>query len=43
MTLARKLGRPATLADFEALPPGDRGEILHGELYVMPRPRSPHA
>ena len=43
MTLARKLGRPATYADLEALPPGDKGEILDGELYVMPRPRSPHA
>src|SRR5882672_7037443 len=43
MSFARKLGRPATYADLEALPPGVKGEILDGELYVMPRPRSRHA
>lgn len=43
MSLATKLGRPATIADLEALPPGMKGEILDGELYVMPRPRSRHA
>ena len=41
--MARKLGRPATLADLEALPPGEKGEIIDGELYVQPRPRAPHA
>lgn len=43
MSLAKKLGRPATLADLEALPANVKGEILDGELYVMPRPRSRHA
>ena len=43
MTLARKLGRPATYADLEALPPDVKGEILDGELYVMPRPRFQHS
>ena len=43
MTLAQKLGRPATLADLDALPPSVKGEILDGELYVMPRPRSRHS
>jgi Uma2 family endonuclease len=41
--LARPLGRPATLADLEALPPHLKGEIIDGELYVQSRPRSPHA
>src|SRR5450755_2102458 len=40
MSLAKKLGRPATLADIEALPPDLKGEILDGELYVMTRPRA---
>lgn len=31
------------MADLEALPPTVKGEILDGELYVMPRPRSRHA
>ena len=43
MTLARKLDRPATLADLEALPPTVRGEIIDGELYVFSRPGAPHA
>jgi Uma2 family endonuclease len=42
-SLARKLGRPATRADLEALPPGVKGEIIDGELYVQPRPRPGHA
>jgi Uma2 family endonuclease len=42
-SLARKLDHPATLADLEALPPGVKGEIIDGELYVQPRPRSRHA
>ena len=43
MTTARKLGRPATMADLEALPPHLKGEIIDGELYVSPRPRGVHA
>jgi len=42
MALARNLGRPATLADLEALPPSWRGEIIDGELYAFPRPTFPH-
>jgi len=42
-SLARKLGRPATLADLEALPDAVRGEIIDGALYAFPRPRAPHA
>jgi Uma2 family endonuclease len=41
--LRRDLGRPATLADLEALPPHLKGEIIDGELYVQPRPRAVHA
>ena len=41
--LHRKLGRPATRADLEALPPELKGEILDGELYVQPRRRARHA
>jgi Uma2 family endonuclease len=41
--MARKLGRPATRADLEALPAGEKGEIIDGELYVQPRARAPHA
>ena len=43
MTTARQLGRPATLADLEALPPTMRGEIIDGTLYTSPRPRARHA
>lgn len=43
MSLARKLGRPATRADLEALPRTMRGEIIDGELFAFPRPRAPHA
>jgi Uma2 family endonuclease len=39
----RNLGRPATRADLEALPPELKGEIIDGELYVQPRPRARHA
>lgn len=39
---ARKLERPATLADIEALPEGVVGEIIDGTLYVHPRPRARH-
>lgn len=31
------------MADIQALPPHLKGEILDGELYVMPRPRSRHS
>jgi len=37
------LGRKATYADIEALPENVVGEILDGELIVMPRPASRHA
>ena len=43
MGLARKLDRPATMADLEALPETMRGEIIDGELYASPRPRAVHA
>jgi Uma2 family endonuclease len=43
MTAVRKLDRPATMADLEALPSHLRGEIIDGTLYVFPRPRAPHA
>jgi Uma2 family endonuclease len=43
MTLARKLGRPATREDLEAVPPPNRAEIIDGELYVQARPRPLHA
>jgi Uma2 family endonuclease len=43
MTPARKLDRPATLADLDALPRTWRGEILDGTLYAFPRPRFPHS
>lgn len=43
MSFAKKLDRPATLADLEDLPPTWRGEIIDGELYAFPRPRAPHA
>jgi Uma2 family endonuclease len=42
-SLRRDLGRPATRADLEALPPHLKGEIIDGELYVQPRPRAVHA
>jgi Uma2 family endonuclease len=35
--------KPATYADLEALPANVVGEIVAGELYVSPRPASPHA
>ena len=38
---ARKL-TPATMADLEALPANIKGEIIDGELYTQPRPRSHH-
>src|SRR6266487_2208102 len=38
-----RLGRAPTYADVEELPPHLRGEIVAGELYVMPRPRPRHA
>jgi Uma2 family endonuclease len=40
---ARKLGRPATRADLEALPESVVGEIIDGVLYTQPRPRAHHA
>jgi Uma2 family endonuclease len=36
-------GRPATMADLEALPEHVKGEIIDGVLYTSPRPRAPHA
>jgi Uma2 family endonuclease len=35
--------KPATYADLEALPAHVVGELIAGELYVSPRPASPHA
>jgi Uma2 family endonuclease len=35
--------REATYADLEALPPEVVGQLVHGTLYVHPRPASPHA
>ena len=37
------LGRPPTYADVQALPEHLRGEIVGGQLYVMPRPRLRHS
>jgi Uma2 family endonuclease len=34
---------PATYADLEALPPHVVGQIIDGELFVLPRPAIPHA
>jgi Uma2 family endonuclease len=42
-SLRQELGRPATRADLDALPPHVKGEIIDGELYVQPRPRAVHA
>jgi Uma2 family endonuclease len=36
-------GRPATMADLEALPEHVKGEIIDGVLYTMPRPRARHS
>jgi Uma2 family endonuclease len=36
-------GRPATMADLEALPGHVKGEIIDGVLYTSPRPRFLHA
>ncbi len=35
--------RRATYEDLESVPPNCVGEIVAGELYVSPRPASPHA
>ena len=35
--------RRATYEDLETVPPNCVGEIVDGELYVSPRPASPHA
>jgi Uma2 family endonuclease len=43
VSFARKLGRPATLADLQAVPAPFRAEIIDNELYVHPRPRFDHA
>jgi len=40
---ALKLGRPATYEDLLAVPEHRVAEILDGDLYVSPRPASPHA
>jgi Uma2 family endonuclease len=42
MSTARRLDRPATMADLEALPSNVKGEIIDGVLYTMPRPRAAH-
>jgi Uma2 family endonuclease len=42
-SMHRKLGRPATLADLATLPPGQKGEVLDGELYVQARPTARHS
>ena len=34
--------KPTTYADLEALPANTVGELIHGELYVSPRPAGPH-
>jgi Uma2 family endonuclease len=41
MAIRRK--RPASYADIEALPEHLTGELIDGELFVSPRPASPHA
>jgi Uma2 family endonuclease len=43
MSVARKLDRPATLADLDDLPPTWRGEIIDGVLHAFPRPSAPHS
>lgn len=43
MHFAKKLDRPATLADLDDLPTTWRGEIIDGDLYAFPRPRANHA
>lgn len=35
--------KPATLADLAMLPEGINGELIDGEMYTQPRPRSLHA
>lgn len=42
MSHAFETDRP-TYADIEALPPNVVGEILGGEIFVSPRPATPHA
>lgn len=43
MTTHKRLNRPASYADLEALPESVVGEIVDGELHVSPRPASRHA
>jgi len=38
-----KKPRRATYADLEAVPPGKVAELIHGTLYVFPRPAPRHA
>lgn len=40
--MTKETKRPATYADLEALPDNVVGQIVDGELIVMPRPMSPH-
>jgi Uma2 family endonuclease len=40
--VAKSDKRTATYADIEALPDNVIGEIIHGDLYVSPRPRLRH-
>jgi Uma2 family endonuclease len=39
----RRMARPATYADIEALPEQEVGQILDGELITLPRPSGEHA
>lgn len=39
----RKLDRPATYADLQALPEGVRAEVIHGQIVVQPAPLPRHA
>jgi Putative restriction endonuclease len=41
-TYAVDLGRRATYADLEAVPPGKVAELIDGQLYVFPRPAPRH-
>jgi len=43
MSHAHETPQGPTYADIEALPPNVVGEILDGELFVSPRPATPHA
>ncbi|QSQ22456.1 Uma2 family endonuclease [Pyxidicoccus parkwayensis] len=40
--MTKETKRPATYADLEALPENVVGQLIDGELIVMPRPMTPH-